>query len=303
MHMSDEKFTTGVAVVTGAAAGIGEGFVRHLSSRGMTVVIADIDESGAERVAAELRESGFSARSYPIDVTDFDAVDSMASNLFDEFGSIELLINNAGIETAGLTWEIDLDRWKRVMDINVDGVFHSMKAFVPRMIEAGRAACVANMSSVGGINSVAVQGPYIVSKFAVLALTESLHQDMSLVDADIQISAIVPHSIRSNIFTAARRDAPSTNPVANAVFDAMQRDNVRSGLDPVDAAAHMTESLARGDFWVFSDDELCGQSLDKRASQLRDRLPPSDPHAMLDRMGVEVRSDRINSTQNTGVGK
>ncbi|AYJ48315.1 SDR family NAD(P)-dependent oxidoreductase [Rhodococcus sp. P1Y] len=299
--MHSDRFTRGVAVVTGAAAGIGEGFVRHLASRGMTVVVADIDADGGERVAADIRAAGQSASAYAVDVTDYGAVDNMAQRLFDEYGAVDLLINNAGIETAGLTWEIELPRWKRVMEINVDGVFHAVKAFVPRMIDAQQSACVANMSSVGGINSVAVQGPYIVSKFAVLALTESLHQDMSLCDADIQISVIVPHSIRSDIFNAARRDAPTTNRIANAAFDAMQRDNVRSGLDPVEAASHMTESLARGDFWVFSHDELCAQALDRRAAQLIDRRPPVDPRAMLDRMGVDLGSEPLNSENIMGV--
>ncbi|MDR6910733.1 NAD(P)-dependent dehydrogenase (short-subunit alcohol dehydrogenase family) [Rhodococcus fascians] len=298
--MSGNRFSTGIAVVTGAAAGIGEGFVRHLASRGMAVVVADIDAEGAERVAADIRQSGRSAIAYSVDVTDFAAVDAMAQSLFDQHGAVDLLINNAGIETAGLTWEVDVERWKRVMEINVDGVFHAVKAFVPRMIAAKKPACVANVSSVGGINSVAVQGPYIVSKFAVLALTESLHQDMCLVDADIQVSAIVPHSVRSNIFHAARRDAPTDNPVANAVFDAMQRDNVLAGLDPVRAATHMTEMLAKGEFWVFSHDDLCAESLDRRASQLTDRRPPSDPRAMLERMGIRHRPEHNSAVHSMG---
>ncbi|MDF2894208.1 MAG: hypothetical protein K0Q46_994 [Rhodococcus erythropolis] len=298
--MRSDRFGTGVAVVTGAAAGIGEGFVRHLASRGMTVVVADIDARGAERVANDIRQDGHSAIAYTVDVTDFDAVDAMAQSLFNRHGAVELLINNAGIETAGLTWEVDVERWKRVMEINVDGVFHAVKAFVPRMIEAKKPACVANVSSVGGINSVAVQGPYIVSKFAVLALTESLHQDVSLIDADIQVSVIVPHSVRSNIFHAARSDAPTDNPVANAVFDAMQRDNDRTGLDPVEAAAHMTDALAKGEFWVFSHEDLCTQSLNRRASQLTDRRPPSDPRAMLERMGIELRFDQISAVHSMG---
>ena len=286
MSAAQERFSTGTALVTGGAAGIGEGLVRHLAKLGMTVVVADIDGFKATLLADELTESGASAYAYEVDVTDFDAVEAMASAVFERHGSLELLINNAGIETAGLIWEISPDRWKRLMDINLHGVFHGVRAFVPRMIAAGTPSCVANLSSVGGLNSVAVQAPYIVSKHAVQALTESLHQDLSLTDAPIQVAAIVPHSIRSQIFLAARRDAPSNNAIANAVFDAMQRDNETTGLDPVYAAEYMIERLARGEFWVFSDDETCSRSAIRRAEQLLHLAPPADPRQMLSRMGV-----------------
>ena len=286
MSHAERRFGTGTAVVTGAGAGIGAGFARHLARLGMTVVVADIDEERASLVAEDIRAAGGRADVHGVDVADADAVKRMADNVFDRHGSVELLVNNAGVETAGLLWEVSGARWRRLMEINVDGVFYCLRAFVPLMLKVGKRACVANRSSVGGINSAAVQGPYIVSKFAVLAMTESLHQDLSLVDSPIQVSAVVPHSIRSEIFRAAQRDAPTTNVTANAVFDAMQQANVESGLDPLDAAEHMTEAIARGDFWVFSDDDACRQFTDRRAAQLRDLLPPADPRTMLTRMGI-----------------
>ncbi|PTR21606.1 hypothetical protein C8K36_11429 [Rhodococcus sp. OK519] len=288
MSTAQIRFSTGTAVVTGGAAGIGEGFVRHLAELGMTVVVADIDHRRAMDVAADVIGSGGSAYPYRVDVTDPAAVDAMAEEVFARYGSVELLINNAGVENAGLLWEVGLDRWKRVMEINVDGVFHCLRSFVPRMIGVGSPTCIANLSSVGGLNSVAVQAPYIVSKHAVLALTECLHQELSLVEAPIQVSAVLPHSIRSQIFLAAQKDAPCDNATANAVFAAMQRDNVEAGLDPVVAARHMTEAIARGDFWVFSNDEKCVEIATQRARQLLDLAPPPDPRLMLERMGVAV---------------
>lgn len=208
MSTAQQRFSTGTALVTGGAAGIGEGFVRHLAVLGMAVVVADIDEQKAVEVADAVIREGGAAEAYRIDVTDADAVDEMARYVFDRYSSVELLVNNAGVENAGLLWEVSIDRWRKVMDINVDGVFHCLRSFVPRMIETGTPACIANLSSVGGLNSVAVQAPYIVSKHAVLALTECLHQELSLVNAPIQVSAVLPHSIRSQIFLAAERDAP-----------------------------------------------------------------------------------------------
>lgn len=287
--MERQDFTRGTAVVTGAASGIGAGFARHLVDRGMTVVVADIDRAAAEALVAELGEDR--ARAHQVDVTDPDAVERLAADVYADHGSVELLINNAGIESSGLLWEVDLERWHRVMQVNVDGVLHGVRAFVPRMIAAGTPACVANMSSVGGINTAAVQAPYIVSKFAVQALTESLYQDLSLVDAPIQVSVLVPASVRSQIFLSAQSQAPTTNATANAVFDAMQHDNVTTGLDPVEAAVHMVNQLADGEFWVWSEDGRCTDAARRRAQQLLDRRPPSDPRIMLDRMGIAHPTD------------
>ncbi|WP_040790868.1 SDR family NAD(P)-dependent oxidoreductase [Nocardia paucivorans] len=286
MTTAKERFAAGTAVVTGAAAGIGKGLVQRLGEYGMSVVVADIDTGRAAEVATEIIEKGGRAEGFGVDVADAAQVEALAATVFERYGSVQLLINNAGIESPGLLWEIDPRRWQRVMQVNVDGVFYCLKSFVPRMIDVGTPACIANLSSVGGLNTVAVQSPYIVSKFAVQAMTECLHQDLTIVNAPIQVSVVVPHSIRSEIFLAAQREAPTTNPIANAVFAAMQRDNVEKGLDPLDAAAHMLEQIARGDFWVFSDDEMCTAATTRRGRQLIDRNPPANPRDMLARMGV-----------------
>ena len=290
--VAQQRFSTGTAVVTGAAAGIGEGLARRLASLGMTVVVADIDADRAAAVAADISSGGGRAEGQGVDVGRPDEVEALTESVFDRHGSVELLINNAGIESAGLLWEIDDARWRHLMQINVDGVFYCLRSFVPRMIAAGTPACIANMSSVGGLNAVAVQSPYIVSKHAVLAMTECLHQDLSIVGSPIQVSAIIPHSVRSQIFLAAQREAPTDNPTANAVFDAMQRDNVAKGLDPLDAAEHMIEQIAKGEFWIHSDDEMCTAAAQRRGRQLLDLLPPSDPRDMLTRMGVPLPEGR-----------
>lgn len=282
------RFKGGTAVVTGAAAGIGEGLAFHLGELGMHVVVADIDQEGAERVVGDIVRRGGSASARQLDVTDDSAVEVLAAEVFDEHGSVELLVNNAGLENAGLLWEVSPDRWRRVMSVNIDGVFHGIRSFVPRMIVADKPAVIANLSSVGAFSITPVQAPYIVSKHAVLSLTECLHQEISLVGAPIQVSAVLPYSIRSSIFNAARNDAPSQNPVANAVFESMQQANVAAGLDPIEAARHTVDRLAHGDFWIFSDDALLTAAANARAEYLTALAPPPDPREQLQMMGVEV---------------
>ncbi|SEG93952.1 hypothetical protein SAMN04489712_1426 [Thermomonospora echinospora] len=276
-----ERFAGGTAVVTGGAAGIGEGFVRHLAGIGMNVVIADLDLDGGRRLAGELAAGQGRVVATQVDVADPEALEGLAEQTFAQFGSVELLVNNAGLETAGLLWEIPVARWRQLMSVNVDGIFHAVRAFLPRMIELGRPAVVANMSSVGGVSSAPLQTPYMVSKHAVLALTECLHQEVALTGAPIQVSAILPYSVKSRIFLSAQAAAPTADPTANRLFDAMQAANVADGMDPLEAAAHMTAALAAGDFWVFSDDTAGKAALDARAEVLAGQSPPRDPHAML----------------------
>ncbi|MGF0313404.1 SDR family NAD(P)-dependent oxidoreductase [Rhodococcus sp. IEGM1428] len=282
------RFSSGTAVVTGAGAGIGEGLAKHIATLGMHVVVADIDSDGARRVTEAIVSKGGAASALTVDVTDAAAVERMASNVFDTHGSVELLINNAGLENAGLLWEVDPDRWRKVMSVNIDGVFHGIRSFVPRMIETGTPAVIANLSSVAAFSSTPVQAPYTVSKHAVLALTECLHQEVALVDAPIQVSAVLPYSIKSSIFNAARNQAPTGNTVANAVFDAMQSANVAAGLDAVTAAEHMIDAIARGDFWIFSDDAVCTAMAAARGQHLLDLTDPQDPREQLAMMGVQI---------------
>ena len=282
-----ERFSGGTAVVTGGAAGIGEGFVRYLSGIGMRVVIADIDGDRAAALAAELTLGGGVAQGVALDVTDADAVDALAASTYEQFGSVELLINNAGLETGGLLWEVTVERWRRLMSVNVDGVYFGIRAFVPRMIAAGTPATIANLSSVGGVATAPLQAPYIVSKHAVLALTECLHQEIAFVGAPIQVSAVLPYTIRSRIFTAAQTSAPSGNEAADRVFETMQNTNVSTAMDPVEAAEHMMESIARGDFWIFSHDDIGKLSLTRRAERLAAASAPPDPWPSLTQLGVE----------------
>lgn len=280
MTISKERFGGGTALVTGGGAGIGEGFVRHLAALGMRVVVADIVRSRAEEVVAAVRDAGGAAEPYEVDVTDCAAVERLAEHVFASSGRLDLLINNAGVETAGRLWEIPAARWRQVMAINVDGIVHCLRAFLPRMIAAGRPAVVANLSSVGGVKTAPFQAPYIVSKHAVLALTECLHQELRLVGAPIQVSAVLPHSVRSRIFLDAQASAPSDSAEADRFFDWMQQANVTTGLDPVAAAEHMVRQIAAGEFWVFSDDERCAETLQARADQLAHRADPPDFRSM-----------------------
>ncbi|WP_219420163.1 SDR family NAD(P)-dependent oxidoreductase [Pseudonocardia nigra] len=205
MTTPEEVFAGGVAVITGAGAGIGEGLALHAALRlGMTVAVADVDGSAAERVAARITADGGRALAHAVDVRDPAAMERLAERVAAGAGPVRLLVNNAGVEQFGYLWDTPVANWHRLVDINVNGVFHGLRAFLPRMIANPGRSVVLNMSSVGGVAAVPLQAAYVMSKHAVLALTESLHLELAAVGANVGAHAVLPGVVASDIFASAR---------------------------------------------------------------------------------------------------
>ena len=200
-----EVFGGGVAVITGSGAGIGAGLARHASALGMTVVLADIDAAAVDTVADELTAAGGRAVPVVCDVRNPASVEALAERAYSEVGPVRLLVNNAGVEQFGYLWDTPLANWNRVVDVNISGVFHGIRAFMPRMIRSATQAWVWNLSSIGGVAVVPLQSPYIMSKHAVLALTECLHLEVAHAGHNhIHVQAVLP----------GRRCPTSSNPPA-----------------------------------------------------------------------------------------
>lgn len=277
LHHSTERLTHGTALVTGGGSGIGEGLALRLAERGMTALVADIDLDRAEGVADSIRARGGDARAHRVDVTDASAMDQLAQEVMERHGSLELLVNNAGIETAGRAWEVDPDRWRRLMAVNLDGVFHGIAAFVPRMIAQGSPGKVANVASVGGVTTMPFQAAYIASKHAVVGLSECLFHDLAEIGAAIDVSVVMPGWVRTRIFSDAGSQVPLSHPRAEEHFAAMRASNQAHGLDPLEAAGRVVGGLSRGDFWVFTDEERGADLMRRRGAQLAGRGRPQQP--------------------------
>jgi NAD(P)-dependent dehydrogenase (short-subunit alcohol dehydrogenase family) len=274
MSSAAEIFAEGTAVVTGAGAGLGEGLARHAGRLGMRVVLADVAEDRLTQVAAELRADGVEVLTVRTDVGDPEEVEVLAKRAYDAFGSVQLLVNNAGVETTGYSWEIPPERWNLLMRVNLSGVYHGIRAFVPRMLRTGESSYVVNLSSVGGLAGAPLMAPYTASKAAVLALTESLAQEMQLIDAPIHVSAVLPGAVRTRIFNDAVASEAEPNDVA-AWYRRMMRDNVAEhGIAPLDAAQEILEQVAEGSFWILTHPERAVAIADRRGASLRDRSAP-----------------------------
>jgi NAD(P)-dependent dehydrogenase (short-subunit alcohol dehydrogenase family) len=275
MALDMDVFGGGVAVVTGAGAGIGAGLARRAGALGMTVVVSDINLQAAEGTVEEIRAAGGQAEAIRIDVSQPEELDRLAETVFDRHGDVRLLINNAGIETVGYTWEIPTARWEATLNINVHGVIHGVRAFVPRMIASGKEAWIGNLSSVGAFGQMPGQTAYTVTKHAVQAFSESLYLEMELKNLPIHVSAIVPGMLRTNIFNAEAGEGEPGNAAAHrrAMFE-MMRDY---GMDLDEGCRLFLEQMADNKFWVHSQPEMSEQIIGGRVRFLQEQLPPIMP--------------------------
>jgi NAD(P)-dependent dehydrogenase (short-subunit alcohol dehydrogenase family) len=271
-----ETFSGGVAVITGAGAGIGAALARHAVTLGMTAVLADVDADAVAAVRDELRAARGSAVDVVCDVRDPLAVQDLADRTYRDVGPVRLLVNNAGVEQFGYLWDTPVANWRRVVDINISGVFHGVRAFLPKMIATDDQAWVWNLSSVGGVLAIPLQGPYIMSKHAVLALTECLYLDVQSAGHGhhIHVQAVLPGAVVSNIFESAGGvDEGGDVAVAEAQRSAML--NIKAtAMDPSAAAATIFEQATDGGFYLLTQASV-GEAMAERANALASQRHPS----------------------------
>jgi len=232
-----DEFRDKVAVVTGAASGIGFGLARRFASEGMKVVMADVEEPALKSAADELESDGADVLAIVTDVSDHAAVQSLAAATFDRFGTAHIVCNNAGIGTGGLAWEVSEAKWRWIVGVNLMGVVHGIHFFVPRMLQQGRPGHIVNTASLAGLVPVAEMAPYATSKHAVVGLSESLNAELS--PRGIHVSAICPGFIDTGIIASShlqgeaatqrtkiesfyKRFGSSPEVVAEAVVDAIR---------------------------------------------------------------------------------
>ena len=272
---AQELFGGGVAVITGAGSGIGAGLARSAAQLSMTTVLADVNADAVAALRDELTAAGATAVDAVCDVRDAEAVQALADRVNSEIGPVRLLVNNAGIEQFGYLWDTPVANWERVMDINVSGVFHGVRAFLPAMLASDEPAWVWNMSSVGGVSTVQLQAPYIVSKHAVLALTECLRVEVELAGHDnhVCVQAVLPGPVQSNIFTDAG-GVESRGDAAEASESERTAMHQLSAMDPLTAAEAIFEQSAAGGFYLTTHPEAIAGAMTERARVLREQAIP-----------------------------
>lgn len=273
-----DTFSGGVAVITGAGSGIGAGLARHASRLGMTVALADIDSDGIAALRDELTGAGGAAVDIVCDVRDPEAVQGLADRVYRDFGAVRLLANNAGIEQFGYLWDTPVTNWQRIVDVNVSGVFYGVRAFLPKMMALDEQAWVWNVSSVGGVVTMPLQTPYIVSKHAVLAMTECLCVEVQLAGHahHIHVQAVLPGPVVSNIFESASGVDPAeaTDVAAAERHRSAMLDIKAMAMDSFTAAETLFEQAAESRFYLLTHPEYIGSAMAERAEVLASQRPP-----------------------------
>jgi NAD(P)-dependent dehydrogenase (short-subunit alcohol dehydrogenase family) len=291
-----QEFEGKVAVVTGAASGIGEALARHSAAEGMRVVISDVDEPGLERTAAALSEAGAEVVSVRTDVRKEAEVRALAERALDAFGGVHLLFNNAGVMLGGTAWELTDDDWRWVMDVNLFGVVNGLRVFTPILLEQGEPAHIVNTASMGGLTVGPHLSPYIVSKHAVVALSESVYYELAELGAQVGVSALCPGAVATGIAHSERirpTDRPDTKPpTLEAVrgFQEMLEHGIAGGMPPDQVARIVFEAVREERFWIYSDDSLA-ETLERRSKSILGATNPVYAHDFED-ASDELGKDR-----------
>jgi NAD(P)-dependent dehydrogenase (short-subunit alcohol dehydrogenase family) len=234
------------AVVTGAASGIGLAKCEAFAAHDMRIVMADVDPARLQEAAGKLAaESGAEVLAVPTDVTTWAAVEALAKNAIERFGAVDVLCNNAGVTVPGAAWELTLDEWRWILDVNLWGVVHGIKAFVPRMIERGERAHVVNTASIGGLLGFPRLAPYSAAKYGVVGLSESLHHDLHDRGAAVGVSVLCPGATA----TGFRRNSAQLRP-GSAERD--YGDGAAVRVSAAGVAEQVLDAIRHDRFWVIT---------------------------------------------------
>ena len=263
-------YTGKVAVITGAASGIGSGLAREALARGMRVVLADIDAGALAAFAATLTGEVSTCR---VDVRDAASVEALADHAYATFGQVDLLFNNAGVLIGGKSWEIPAAKWAWQMDVNVQGVVHGIASFVPRMIAAGRPARVVNTGSMASFIASPYMGPYSASKFAVLAISETLALELQAEQVPVSVSVVCPGPVQTDIF---RETVSMTADTVSDKTVGMMRDiTVNQGITPDELARRTFSGIDDNLFWIIPQPDPLDDLYRKRVDTMLARRTPS----------------------------
>ena len=245
-----------VAVVTGAASGIGFELSRALGLSGLKVVMADIDEGALAEAASTLKGEGVETIRVVTDVSNINDIDALADKTMEAFGAVNALCNNAGIFCKPrFLWEQPEETWRTTFSVNVDSVIFGIRTFVPLMLGQSGPAHIVNVSSVGGHQSQPFLSPYISSKFAVTAITESLFFELQALESDIGVSLLCPGFTKTNILNSVDSIDAGAVGEKSAIFartiDDAYLEGLEAGATPREVARLTLEAIEENRFYVF----------------------------------------------------
>ena len=274
-----QDFAGKVAAVTGAGSGIGRGLALRFAAEGMRVAMLDLDRDALDETArlmavaspdaAQLTRQG--------DVSHAFDVDAFADDAFAAWGQVDVLCNNAGVFLGGYLWDRSTEDLEHILGVNLWGILHGIRAFVPRMIAQDTEGHIVNTASVAGLFGSPLSGPYNISKFAAFAATETLAGDLILAGSKLRASALCPGIVATGIADRAiDRPTETGRPLADDQQFVTQLlvDMVPSGKDPAEVAGIVLDAIRAQDFLILTHGHHA-ESITARAAELATRALPS----------------------------
>ncbi len=294
-----KDFTNKTAVLTGAASGFGLECARIGASRGMNLVLADVQQDALDAAAKELRAMGAQVLAHRVDVSQASEVEALGQATLAHFGVPHLVFNNAGVASGGLIWENSAADWAWVLGVNLMGVAHGVRVFTPLMLAAAKAdpeyqGHIVNTASMAGLLNPPNMGVYNASKHAVVSLSETLYQDLALVTEQISASVLCPYFVPTGI-SQSHRNRPADLTLAKPtqsqlISQAMSDKAVGSGkVTAAEVAEKVFDAVLAGQFYIYSHPKMLA-AVQTRLEDVLQGRNPSDPFAQKPEVGASLRN-------------
>jgi len=294
-----ENFKGKTAVLTGAGSGFGLECARIGAQLGMNLVLVDVQQDALDKAEQEMTAQGVQVLARKVDVSNAAEMQALADAVKARFGAPHFVFNNAGVGSGGLVWENSLADWEWVLGVNVWGVVHGVRLFTPMMLEAAQKdpsyqGHIVNTASMAGLLTAPNMGIYNVSKHAVVALTETLYQDLKLVTDQISASVLCPYFVPTGI-TQSQRNRPAGLPEdkptqSQMIGQAMSDKAVSSGkVSSTEVAHKVFDAVATGQFYVYSHPQALGNVQSRMEAIVQQHNPPN-PFAARPDVGEKLRT-------------
>lgn len=294
-----DHFQGKTAVLTGAGSGFGLECARIGARLGMNLVLVDVQQDALDKAEAEMTALGVAVLARKVDVAHAEAMAQLAADVQARFGAPHLVFNNAGVGAGGLVWENSVADWEWVLGVNLWGVVHGVRLFTPMMLAAAKAdpayrGHIVNTASMAGLLTPPNMGIYNVSKHAVVALSETLYQDLQLVTDQVSASVLCPYFVPTGISQSQRNrpaDLAADRPTASQLIGQAQSDKaVGSGkVSAADVAQKVFDAVAQGQFYIYSHPQALGNVQSRMEAIVQGHNPP-DPFAARPDVGEGLRA-------------
>ena len=294
-----DNFAGKTAVLTGAGSGFGLECARIGARLGMNLVLVDVQQDALDAAAAEMRAAGSQVLACRVDVSNAAQMEQLGADVLARFGAPHLVFNNAGVGSGGLIWENSVQDWEWVLGVNLMGVVHGVRVFTPMMLDAARndpawRGHIVNTASMAGLLTPPNMGVYNVSKHAVVSLSETLYQDLSLVSDQVGASVLCPYFVSTGINDSHRNrpgalaaDKPTRSQL---IGQAMIAKAVSSGkVTAAEVAQKVFDAVAAGQFYIFSHPQALG-AVRTRMEDIVQVRNPTDPFADKPELGAQLRA-------------